>query len=521
MRGFICPAILVVVAVTGCVTGTAYQRAIALQRGTPSPAEIRQGLVDDNWKVRCLASRACGSNADAECFSALKAIAVQDSDEQVRSCALEGIAERCGVDGRAILAELAEGEWRRVGNSRIGTEALVDAVMACPSADAVLSFAKDAARLDERRRAEVGVAVKDLPIEFNAEVLKKIARLPEPRGRVERLSDQLRAHSEKKEREAVARREELRLAEQKRQEEAAAKLAEASSALGGGEVGAALRLPEQVDLGRARTLIEAAKQLGANVDGVKLKLEQAWAARWGDFSLWSARRQNRPVVLAVRRVLALEAALAEVAEEHEEEKRANDEKVREPQIFNEPIFPQTSGAFMFVKILDRVAGEALFEASDGLFVLHLSPGDSFNAYEGQKVNMTIHSRGGSMLMTNGRRLPVFWSGYSSARTRRVPGYSPDRKKEKQLAARLKGMTAALETERRRALARVDDSDTEMRLKSVPPNVRVTFTTSDDATTRVLIDDVSANLTVYCIRAEGGSCPDVDEQIDADQLVAAK
>jgi hypothetical protein len=54
--------------------------------------------------------------------------------------------------------------------------------------------------------------------------------------------------------------------------------------------------------------------------------------------------------------------------------------------------------------------ESIFFASDGLFVPRLGEGDSCRAYPGQSVNMAMHNRGETMLMT-GTWLSVFpsWS----------------------------------------------------------------------------------------------------------------
>ena len=53
----------------GCVSGTPYQRAMRLQHEEAAGDEIIEALSDPNWKLRCLAARACGASASTACPS--------------------------------------------------------------------------------------------------------------------------------------------------------------------------------------------------------------------------------------------------------------------------------------------------------------------------------------------------------------------------------------------------------------------------------------------------------------------
>lgn len=56
---------------------------------------------------------------------------------------------------------------------------------------------------------------------------------------------------------------------------------------------------------------------------------------------------------------------AALARAHEKERTANDEAERPDGVVRVPLFPEASGAWLFVRILDHQAGESLFTADDG------------------------------------------------------------------------------------------------------------------------------------------------------------
>lgn len=182
--------------------------------------------------------------------------------------------------------------------------------------------------------------------------------------------------------------------------------------------------------GRAR-LVTRRAELEAAAEARRKKL-----ARWGTWVEWSKRPANRALVAAMKRFASGPARREKLRVLWSEEKERNDERERPEDVSVQPLYPEVTGSFSYLKILDRNAGEALFVASDGPFVLRLNSGDSFEAYPGQSVHMTMHTRGETMTMTNGRRFPVFLSGSSPSRVRRIAGFTPDRSRERALQKRL-------------------------------------------------------------------------------------
>ncbi len=274
-------------------------------------------------------------------------------------------------------------------------------------------------------------------------------------------------------------------------------------------------------LHEARAIKDKIRALEGDADAFWREINTEEENRWGPFEKWRKRKENRAVVATISKFLHDPSAVAAAEEAHEKEKESNDDKAREPEAVTTAIFPETSGSFSYIKILNRADSEALFEASDGLFVLRLSYGDSFSAYPGQSVHMTMHSRGETMLMTNGRRLPVFISGSSPVRTRWVPGFKPNRQKERLLEAKAKGLRAGME----KRLATLDDDG---YLKSTPPGVSVKVHNylSYGATGKIghvtIAESPDDHPVHYCITASANSrCAGAGEEIDGDALIDIK
>lgn len=468
-------AAAVLLAGTNCVSGTVYQRATSLQE-TPSVDEVRSRLADENWKLRCLAAQACGRSPDAECLKTTAALLTSDKSSEVRACASDAMVERCNTGGRTLLVEvaatIAEGPLR----SDVVDE-VAEVITECPSADALWALVGSV-----RTRG----ALRKLGLEETApksasdryEWLQAIAKFPPPRDAIEtHLHSAAKAALEAR---AAAQRA---ATEEKAREE-------------------------------ARLAIEAQERAAREKRDEEARA--AFEKRWGSFAAWSARSENRAAVATLKRMLVQEHVLRKLTGEYDEEVRTNDEKVREPEIVRMPLFPETTGAFTFVKILDRYAGEALFSASDGMFVLRLSPGDSFEAYAFQNVRMTMHTRGERVSMTTGARLPVFWSGSAPAKTKVIPGFKPNRSKENALKARVRALTTALERDRFRML-QPTDGDERKRFAAAPVAAPMFVVLDGEQMVKVVVTDPEDESEIYCLFSEGQRCSRARESIPLDSL----
>ena len=217
---------LFIVAVVGgtasCVSGTVYQRAMALQEDPPPADAVKQGLRDENWKLRYLAAQACGAGKDPACLETLRSIAVADRAEAVRNSALTAMTTRCSSGGADSLAALAGPN--APSDSRTFA-CIVAAVSLCPSSDAVLllsSAAPDSAEVGELLRTR---RLGARPVGGDAALswLKSVALLPEPRSATERALRELERGRQDENRRAEdaerARAETQRLAEENAAEE--------------------------------------------------------------------------------------------------------------------------------------------------------------------------------------------------------------------------------------------------------------------------------------------------------------
>jgi hypothetical protein len=254
------------------------------------------------------------------------------------------------------------------------------------------------------------------------------------------------------------------------------------------------------------------------------EVQEAHERKWGhDIKDWGTRKENQHVYRLLRSLLLNLTKTRGLTRQWTDEKQKNDaaetpdevvpEENVSDQVISVPLFPEVSGSFSFIKILDEFRGEALFEAADGIFVLRLSPGDSFRAVPGQSVHMTAHNRGETMLMTTGGRLPVFMSGSSPARTRMIPGHHtperrhpghhPNRSKERTLKKELETLEAALE---RRYLEIAEPlSEGEHALKDAPADVRIVIAGS--SATRIDKVVIGDSKPVYCVEVDSPCAKD--------------
>ncbi len=208
-------------------------------------------------------------------------------------------------------------------------------------------------------------------------------------------------------------------------------------------------------------------------------------ATWGDFRAWSQSPRFRDAHEAMVDYLRNQAAMHEARRALALEAERNQRAEVPPEEWREPIFPETSGSFEFVQILSQHEGTSIFRASDGLFVLLLSPGDSFRAYPGQGVRLTMHNRGETMGLNVGTAV-VFRSGPSPTQARRSEGFRPDRTREDTLR---KAVAASEE----QLKASVSASGTMMG----PFYARIEVRTEPDLTaSRFLVFDRGG--AVYCV-----------------------
>ncbi|HLO66159.1 MAG TPA: hypothetical protein VK188_04020 [Holophaga sp.] len=259
---------------------------------------------------------------------------------------------------------------------------------------------------------------------------------------------------------------------------------------------------------------QAGGRVGVHRAAVDAFRKARFEATWGPFSAWSGRAANAGAIADIVTVFHGSGDLAALRASYQREKSGNDRRARPERTVREPIHPQVSGVFRFVKALDRSAGEALFSASDGLFVLRLSDGDSFRAFPGQGVRMTMHNRGERMSMTDGSRLPVFVSGPSPTVPRTIPGYEPDRGEERRLA----GQVAALEATVNRVQQALRKEGPDLATLDEASPVRLRFEGAKGAWKRVVILDAPSGRALYCSSMGGPSCPGPCEGVPFTQLL---
>lgn len=237
-------------------------------------------------------------------------------------------------------------------------------------------------------------------------------------------------------------------------------------------------------------------------------------ATWGSFSAWSARPENAQSRNDIKALFNGDSELSLLRAAYNKEKAGNDRQVRPSRIIREPIYPEVTGAFGFVKILSRDTSESLFSASDGLFVLRLSEGASFRAYPGQSVQMTMHSRGEKMSMTNGSLLPVFLSGPSPTEPKEIPGYEPNRSEENRLAESCSEKEKQLERIRQSLR---DDGSGRFVLEEAKP-VRLVFDRKGTAWQRVVIQDTESGKVMYCASVNNVDHPAGSEMVPIQRML---
>jgi hypothetical protein len=483
LRGWLLPSVFLAVLGTGCLGGSAVRHAKALEEGTATFEQLHAAQRDADPHLRCLAARACVKRLDPACLDAVVQAALGDPSEQVQQCALQALSASCNTVGRGALARLVKQAPEDPDIRR--------AFGHCPSADTlwVLLTTYRSLRIKTYDPAPTTWAAPSDAEQL--QWLEALMKLPGPREQVSRSLSGLR-EAQRRQAEAEAARRAEQAAQQQRLEEA--RRAEAEE-----------RAAEQERLAQEQRAVEQEQEQQRRLD-----------ERWGPFSTWAARPQNAAAVATLRRLFIQRATLHKLRAEHEEERDSNDRAARPAAYLPVPLYPETSGAFVFVKILDRSAGEALFQASDGLFVLRLSPGDSFNAYPGQSVRMSMHARGERMSMTSGQRLPVFWSGSSPTRTRVIPAHKPNRGKETQLRRKVGVVEKALASERARSLR--PEGEGRLRLKVVPGGTRIVAEEWDGELRRVLVSDAEDGSALYCLAEPEVDCSEAHETVDLEEFL---
>ena len=437
MRRRICaglePGLLLTVwLVGGCVTGTPYQRAAEIRDGQVSSSELLQDLHDPNWKVRCLAARACGLRGGKACVARIMKASHQDQDKRVRSCALGALVLACGGGGRSALArlvsaapDLAQVDWHR----------LIEAVGRCPSADAVVSLWRQGIQRDQSPVALLRTAppTDSKDVDARARWLRRVLELPAPNAVAAKLASRLK--------QAIAARD-ARLAreraEEARREAEAAKRArqEAARRKAALEKEARAALPKQPAKELA-WLKKTGRDEVARILAHGKRVPAPTDPQWGTFQAWARTRQGVHLLRRLKVLLSKADAYTAVKAAYTTEKQKNDAAYVAPAVVPVPIFPEISGNYTFIKVLDQSQGDLLMMASDGAFVLRLAPGAYIsNVYPGESINLTAYATGRTIPMTTGADLPLFISGSSPTRVVRRPGHRPNRRKEHRLRRKL-------------------------------------------------------------------------------------
>ncbi len=193
------------------------RRVALLKESTPPANEILRSLGEYQvvgWNMRRLAAQACGRVQDRECVVALGQRAKYDSDSDVQQVALDALVARCSSGGRAVLADVVsyraalvvgdahpnEGQPQNAAEAAQATrkhkahkksadktpaapavptdDTLVQAVVACPSADSVFLLVNAGYGGLEALLASTKVSPTDTEDRHSA--LKAIAALPPP-----------------------------------------------------------------------------------------------------------------------------------------------------------------------------------------------------------------------------------------------------------------------------------------------------------------------------------------------------
>lgn len=521
-------ALLAAFASAGCATGHVVDRA---NRARESPDAV--AFDDPDPRVQAAAVEGCARHPTKLCEERiLKDLSHRTDDPLVDKYLNTFIKLRC------------DSSFANETLTRLTAESLSNLrrhVAACPSPDLLTALYLRKAGDDGRvlalrlfRQAGAPEETKSAPSEelaFLSWALKVKGPSADARLRFAEVRDNIareRLRAEETAKVELTRQARERLA---RADCAAASLpSNLQSLIGARDVGEcwakrAREFVEEDRMDEARSSISEAAERGVDTTDIQAQLElraaaaehlakqkREWDAKWGEFAVWRRRPANRSVVQFAERLARSRKTIARLKELHKAEAERNDEATREDSVFSDPIFPETSGRFAFVKILSQYEGEALFSASDGLFVLRLSPGDSFNAYPGQSVQMTIHSRGERMTMTTGARLPVFISGHSPGRTRFIKGFKPNRAKERSLLQRLEAESRSLLALVKSATIPLDGEDGVALLKA-SRNSRLEG--NEDGDRRLLIRD--GETPVFCIELGLSCSPGSGEAVTEQQL----
>lgn len=291
---------------------------------------------------------------------------------------------------------------------------------------------------------------------------------------------------------------------------------------------AALTLAKADRVDEAEAELNFATKLGAETASARVALadapttkrrlaeaQEAHERKWGrDIKEWGTREENQHVYRLLRSLLINVNKLKGLKAEWDAEKQKNDESETEDEVTVKTLYREISGTFAFRKILDRRAREALFEAEDEYFVLRLGAGQSFHQYDGEPT--TLHTRGATILMSDGDRLPVFIPGPSPVEKKRKKGHHPNRGRENALKKESDSLEPALEA-RFTELTRAGSRPGERKLTDEPDGVRVRlFGSTAQTIERITIGSEKA---VYCIDVGGEACARDGETITLAEFCA--
>ncbi len=511
-------ATLSVLGAGGCVTDST--RLSRLMAGEADEETVEYSLTAESPKLREAVATFCATSKLVAC-SRLEELTSGVQLPAVRQAALESMARRCWLGDRSALVE----RFHAMADHEISA-----LLMRCRSADGVYALVASQYGLPEGASTSLGqpLRIRDWhradALERYQWLLAAAKLLPKPRGRVQAAATALRDAALRIRKGRAALRKAERALGEGELETAEDLLAEAEKA---DVFDADLR--EQLREAR-ETVVAARRERVERILGQRQRIEQEWLlatvpSRFkravtyaprvrapphpvlGTFASWADTRPGRRALKKLRRVWAAAMTYRESRALHDEEKARNDAAEVPPSVWRQPLFPEVNGAFVFVKILSRWDGEALFSASDGLFVLRLVGGHSFTAYPGQSVRMTMHNRGDTMLMTNGSVLPVFISGPSPGVPRRSRGVKPDRKEEKKLARQARSALRQLErlTKSVGDDVALESSMLAFELVGVQPLAVELRATEAWEMGRVLV--MLGDALVFCIDKDARGCPD--------------
>ena len=493
-------------------------RLVRLEQGQADEDTVRYCFESEEPALQEAAARHCASR-DAGACADLQQLATDDHAPHVRRAALESMAERCRLtDRRDLVAhvESTSGEY-------------LSLLSKCRSADGMYALISSQAGLHEEVEAslERPLRLRDWQAADESEkyawLRAAMELLPEPRVKVLATAESLRPDALRIRRGKAALQRSEHALQQGDLDAAEALLAKAeSAAVFDAQLRKRLQRAKELALAARRErvatllqdrqntelqwLTEDASSRLAHLLTDETRVRSPPHPELGSFPKWAATRSGRRAMKKLGQAWKAVDSLRELTARYEKEKAVNDAAEVPPSVWMQPLYPEVSGAFTFVKILSRWEGEALFGATDGFFVLRLEGGDSFTAFPGQLVNMTMHNRGETVVMTNGTRLPVFVSGSSPGVPRRSRGVKPNRTKERKLARQVKAASRRIKRlTSRMERGNEDDDLSDFRLVGARPFV--VELRASDAWEIVGVLMRHGDAVVLCMGRDSTDCPD--------------